>query len=287
VTRARSLIRAARGARARRGLVAAVAALAALAWVAPAPASPAGKPEITAAGIDATDRFVVSWRLEPGTTFDFLQFSTVAISNPFVPGSFAGMNVVASACVAPGDGCTAPPTLSVFRSADRVARDRRYFVKVNARRDGRGPLSSDVWVIDQAKPLLPGGGRPTDTPTNTPVLGKPYVPPARNTIPPPRLRLDSPPKKIADVLRRGVRAHVTCPLIACYVVIGIKLGKFTLVFSDATARASERETFVLRPRGAGRTRLKRRTRARLELLADVIHPGGKRTRISRRFSVRR
>lgn len=271
----------------RRGVAAAAAASAALAVAAPAPAVAAGEPQIIGAGIDATDRFVVSWRLEPGTTFDFLEFSSVAISNPFIPGSFAGKNVIVSACVAPADGCTAPPTLSVFRSPDRVARDRRYFVKVNARQGGRGPRSSDVWVIDQAKPLMPGGGRPTETPTNTPVLGKPYVPPARGTIPTPRLRLDSPPKTIAAVLRDGVRAHVTCPAIACYVVIGVKLGTFTLVFSDATARASQRETFVLRPRPAGAARLERRTKARLEVLADVLHPGGKRTQISRRFTVRR
>jgi hypothetical protein len=255
--------------------------------VAPAPASAAGRPQIIAAGIDATDRFVVSWRLEPGTTFDFLQFSSVAISNPFLPGSFAGKNIIASACVAPADGCLAPPGLSAYRAPDRVARDRRYFVKVNARRDGHGPLSSDVWVIDQSKPLLPGGGRPTAAPTNTPVLGQPYVPPARRSIPPPRLRLEKPPKTIAAVLRDGVRAHVTCPVIACYVVIGVKLGKFTLVFSDATARPNQRESFVLRPLRAGRTRLKRRTRARLEVLADIAQPGGKRTRISRHFTVRR
>lgn len=247
----------------------------------------AGKPQIIAAGIDATDRFVVSWRLEPGTTFDFLEFSSVAISNPFIPGSFAGKNIIASACAAPAEGCTAPPELSVYRSPDRVSRDRRYFVKINARMAGRGPLSSDVWVIDQAKPLLPGGGSPSPTPTNTPVLGQPYVPPARRTIPPPRLSLEKPPKTIAAVLRDGVRAHVTCRAIACYIVIGVKLGRFTLVFSDATARPNQRESFVLRPLPAGRARLKRRTRARLDILADIMQPGGKRTRISRRLTVRR
>jgi hypothetical protein len=286
VNRARSVIRSP-ATRPRRGLIAAAAAIAVLVCGAPAPAFAAGEPQIVAAGIDATDRFVVSWRLEPGTTFDFLEFSSVAISNPFVPGSFAGKNVVASACVAPADGCAAPPTLTAYRDAERVARDRRYYVKVNARRGGRGPRSSDVWVIDQSKPLLPGGGRPTATATNTPVLGMPYVPPARRTIPPPRVTLERPPKTIAAVLRDGVRAHVTCPSFICYVVIGLKLGKATLVFTDTTARPNRRATFVLRPRPAGRSRLRRRTKARLEVLADIMQPGGKRTQISRRFRVKR
>ena len=239
------------------------------------------------AGIDATDRFVVSWRLEPETAFDFLEFSSVAISSPFLPGSFAGRNVVASACAAPARGCTADPSVATFRAPEPVSRDRRYFVKVNARRPGRGPLSSGVWVIDPAKPQLTGGGRPPVAPTNTPVNGEPYVPPARRRIPAPRLTLVKPPRTIAGLLRDGVRAHVNCPEFVCYVVIALKLGKATLVFSDATARAGERRTFVLRPRPAGRPRLKRRSRARLEVLADVLHPGDKRTQVFRRFSVRR
>jgi hypothetical protein len=278
----------ARRARVRRGFAAvALASIAALACLAPAQGLAAGEPKIVAAGIDATDRFVVSWTLEPGTTFDFLEFSSVAISNPFIPGSFAGKNVVASACVAPADGCAAPPSLPAFRSTDRISRDRRYFVKVNSRKSGRGPLSSDVWVIDPEKPLLPGGGRPTPEATNTPALGMPYTPPARKTIPPPRLALRSPPKKIAAVLRDGVRADITCPAFSCYAIIALQLGKTTLVFSDVTARPNTPEAFVLRPVPAKRAQLKRRTRARLTVSIDVIYPGGKRTQIARSFRVRR
>jgi hypothetical protein len=67
----------------------------------------------------------------------------------------------------------------------------------------------------------------------------------------------------------------------------MKLGDATLVFSDATARAGALQTFVLRPRPAGRKRLNRRTRARLAIVADVMHPGGKRTQLSRSFRVRK
>lgn len=272
----------------RRSRVAAVAAsLAALACAPSAPAVAAGEPQILAAGIDATDRFVISWRLEPDTTFDFLQFASVAISNPFTPGTFAGKNIIASICALPAQDCAAPPSLNAYRSPEPVSRDRRYFVKVNARKGARGPLSSQVWVIDKEKPLLPGGGRPAATPTNQSSLGQPYTPPANRTIPTPRLVLEKAPKTIAAVLRDGVRASVSCPAFSCYAVIGLQLGRTTLVFSDVTARPGERKTFVLRPVPARRAALQRRTRARLEVRAELHYPGGKQTTLTRRFTVRR
>lgn len=272
----------------RRRLAGAAAAAAALACAAPGPAFAAGEPQIVAAGIDPTDRFVVSWRLEPDTTFGFLEFSSVPILSPFIPGSFAGRNVVASVCAPPpAQSCPAPPSLAAFRAPDPVSRDRRYFVRVNARKAGRGLLSSGIWVIDPAKPQLTGGGSPAAAPTNAPALGLPYVPPGRQTIPVPRLTLLKPPRTIAAVLRDGVRAQVICPAVVCYVVVALKLDKTTLVFTDATARADARQRVVLRPRPAGRARLRRRTRARLEVVAEVRQPGAKRTQISRRLRVRR
>lgn len=285
MTRAPAPFRAAQP-RVSRGRATVVAALAALACATPAPAV-AAEPQILAAGIDATDRFVATWRLEPGTTFDFLEFSSVAISNPFTPGTFAGKNILASICALPTQDCTAPPSLTAYRSPDPVSRDRRYFVKVNSRKGGRGPLSSQIWVIDKEKPLLPGGGRPAATATNTPSLGQPYKAPANRTIPTPRLVLESAPKKIASVLRYGVRASVSCPAFSCYAVIGLLLGKTTLVFSDVTARPGEKETFVLRPVPKRRTALQRRTRARLVVSAELYYPGGKRVLLTRRFTVRR
>jgi len=265
----------------------ALALLAMAAFAAPGPAAAAGEPQIIAAGIDATDRFVVSWQLAPETTFDFLEFSTVSMSNPFIPGSFAGKNVVASACVAPAEGCLAPPLLTAFRSSDPVSRDRRYFVKVNARQAGRGPLSSAIWVIDEGKPTVPGGGRPADVATNKPVLGMPYKAPARRTIVAPKLDVPSPPRTIAAVLRDGVQARVSCPRFVCYAAVGLLLGKTTLVFSDTTVRAGGVGAFVLRPRPKQRRLLQRRRRARLTVFADILQPGDKRTQLSRRFTVRR
>ena len=266
---------------------AAIALAAALACAAPAPASAAGEPVILAAGIDATDRFIVSWRLEPGTTFDFLEFSSVAITDPFSPGSFAGRNVIASVCAAPAKGCAAPPSLTAYRAPEPVSRDRRYFVRVNARLNGRALRSSEIWVIDATKPLLPGGGRPAATATNKPELGAPYKAPARNTIPAPRITLRSPPKTIADLIRNGVRVHVDCPVYVCYAIVGLQLGRTTLVFSDTTVRPGTRQTFRLRPRPAQQARLRRRTRARIVVSADISQPGGKRTQLSRSFRVRR
>jgi hypothetical protein len=270
-------------------LALAAAVVAVLACAATGPAVAAGEPQIVAAGIDPTDRFVVTWRLEPDTTFGFLEFSSVPILSPFVPGSFAGRNVVGSVCAPPpAQSCPAPLSLSAFRAPDPVSRDRRYFVRVNARKAGRTrPLSSGIWVIDESKPQLTGGGRPAAAPTNTAVLGLPYVPPGRQTIPAPRLTLLKPPRTIAAVLRNGVGAQVRCPAVVCYVVVALKLGKTTLVFTDATARADARQRVVLRPRPAGRARLMRRTRARLDVVAEVRQPGGKRTQISRSLRVRR
>jgi hypothetical protein len=286
MTRTPSSARGRRG-RCSRGAAAVLALLAALACAAPAAAVAAGEPQIVTTGIDATDRFVVTWRLEPETTFEFLEFSSVAISNPFVPGSFAGRNVIASLCAIPKDGCAAPPTITAYRFPDRVARDRRYYVRVNARRGSRAPLSSQTWVIDPTKPLLPGGGRPPADPTNNPAVGEPYKPPAPGSIPAPRLTLQSPPKTIARLIRDGVRAHIDCPAFVCYAIVALQLGTQVLVFSDTTARPGVRETFVLRPRPARRALLRRRKRARVTVTADVSQPGGKRTLRARRFTVRR
>jgi len=277
-----------RGARRHCGrTAAAVASLATLACAVPAPALAVGEPQILAVGIDTSDHFVVTWRLEPNTTFDFLEFASVAIANPFTPGTFAGRNIVASICALPTQGCAAPPSLTAYRSPEAVSRDRRYFVKVNSRLGDRGALSSQVWVIDKEKPLLPGGGRPAATATNKPSLGQPYTPPASRSIPTPRLVLQTRPKKIATVLRQGVRAQVTCPAYSCYAVIGLLVSKTTLVFSDVTARPGERETFILRPRPARRAALRRRTRARLVVSAELHYPGGKRVLLTRSFTVRR
>lgn len=253
----------------------------------PAFASDVGVPQISAAGIDATDRFVVTWVLAPGTTFKSLEFATVQIANPLLPSSFAGANVVDSACAAPPSSCAATAGLTAYRSTDRVARDRRYFVRIDARGERNHTRISPIWVIDASKPLLPGGGRPTDTPTNTPVLGRPYFAPRREDIPLPKLDLPARPKTISGVLRYGVHARVFCDGEPCYALVSLELDKLPLVFSDATVAPGGHVTFALRPRPVRRGRLRRRTIARLRVRAEITQPGGKRTILVRSLTVRR
>jgi hypothetical protein len=253
----------------------------------PTGAVAAGEPTITAAGIDATDHFVATWRLAPNTRFDTIEFSSTPIPSPLLPGAFAGKNVIASECAPPPKTCAAPPTLAAYRSSDRIARDRRYFVKVSALNSRGRPRTSAVWVIDERKPVLPGGGRPPSAATNSPVIGLPYVAPARSTIARPTLALVSRPKLIAGVVRFGVRARVRCPGTVCYALVGLELGRRTLVFSDATIKPDGSETFVLRPVPKRRAVLRRRTRATLRIRAEITQPGGKHTTLVRSVSVRR
>jgi hypothetical protein len=119
------------------------------------------------------------------------------------------------------------------------------------------------------------------------VLGQPYVPPARRTIPAPKLELVDPPKSIAGVLRYGVRAQVSCPRFVCYAVVALALGRSTLVFSDTTVAPDKVGAFVFRPRPNRRGLLTRHTRALLRVTADILSPGDKRTQIARSFRVRR
>lgn len=254
---------------------------------APALAADAGVPQILGAGIDATDRFVATWVLAPGTTFKSLELSTVPIANPLLASSFAGSNLIDAICAGPPKTCAADPRLTVYRSTDRVARDRRYYVKVNARYRGHPTRTSPMWVIDTRKRLRPGGGRPSDAPTNIPVLGQPYIVPAARTIPRPRIVVPVPPLTIAGVLRYGIRARVLCTGEPCYALVSLELGRVPLVFSDTTVAPGGQATFTLRPRPVRRARLARRKRARLRVRAEITQPGAKRTVLVRDVTVRR
>jgi hypothetical protein len=254
----------------------------------PSAAGAAGEPQISGGAIDASDRFVATWVLAPETSFQSLEFSSTPIPNPMLPASFAGRNLVDSFCAPPpAASCSAPPTLTVYRATDRVARDRRYYFKVNARDSKGRTRTSPVWVLDPGKPLRPGGGKPSEVPTNTPVLAQPYIAPRRRTIPMPRLILPAPPQTITGVLRYGVRARVICPKVACYALVGMSLGKTALVFSDTTIRPGGRDTFALRPRPSRRARLARRKRAKLTIRAEIIQPGGKTTSLAKSVRIRR
>ena len=250
-------------------------------------ASAAGEPQISGGAIDASDRLVATWVLAPETSFQSLEFSSTPIPNPLLPASFAGRNVIDSVCAPPPASCAGTATMTVYRSTDRVARDRRYYFKVNAR-DAKGRTrTSPVWVLDPRKPLRTGGGKPSDVPTNTPVLAQPYIAPRRRTIPTPRLIVPAPPQTIGGVLRYGVRARVLCPKVACYALVGLSLGKTALVFSDTTIRPSGRATFALRPRPSRRARLAPRRRAKLTIRAEIVQPGGKTTSLTKSIRVRR
>ena len=264
-----------------------IAALAACAT--PASAGAAGEPQITAAGIDASDRPVATWTLAPGTTFDSIHFSASSILEPLLDfedfadlDSFAGFE-----CTPPPSSCKGTATQTSYRESLRVSRDRRYHVIVNARA-GDKTLTSAMWVIDEAKPLIPGEGKPSDTPTNTPVLGRPYVAPAPGTVPAPRFSLLSPlPKTIEGFVRRGIRGRLTCPVVECYAFVALEFGKAAPVLQSGTARPGGRRTFVLRPSRALRAKLRGRSRVRLKLSVAISQPSNKQTEIARNVNLRR
>ena len=262
-----------------------IAALAACA--APASAG-AAEPQITAAGIDASDRLVATWTLAPGTRFESIEFATGSILDDVQP-SFAdvGTGVGFGCSPPPARDCTAKPDQTTYREPKRVARDRRYFVVVVASRSDGTELLSQIWVIDDRKPLIADFGRePPSKPSNSPVLGRPLVEPAVSEIPAPKLVVRAP-KTIAGLLRRGVRVQLTCPAHECYADVGLLRGDDDLAYVDRTLRPGERRTFVLRAPRLQHAALRRRARTRLRVQVDIYHPGRRTRQILRNVSVRR
>ena len=255
----------------------------------PSLAAAAGEPQITSAGIDAQDRLYATWTLAPGTTFEGISFSASSILHPLFDyeyfadiESFAGLE-----CTPPPKDCGGTPAQTSYRESVAVSRDRRYFVIVKAKA-GDATRTSAMWVIDEAKPLIPGAGEPADPPTNSPVLGRPLVEPPRETIPDPTLSLPAPrPVTIAGYLRRGIRVRVTCPRFECYAFAVLDHGGDSLAIAAATARPGGRRTLVLRPTRAQRAKLRRRTQVRLDLSVLISQPARKETRITRSIRLRR
>jgi len=204
-----------------------------------------------------------------------------------LPAYFAGENFVMFDCASPSRDCGLRPTATSYRSSERVARDRRYFVNVNAIDRQHRSRTSSIWVVDDAKPIIPGRPRPPATATNMPALGHLFTPPAAAMIPAPVLALLAAPKTIGGVLRRGIRARVSCPGAECFSEIELELGTTPLEAAEASIGPDGRKTFVLRPRGNRRALLERRTTARLQIHALVLQPSGKRTRLVRSVNVRR
>jgi hypothetical protein len=253
----------------------------------PAPAAAAGEPQITVAGIDSTDRFAIAWQLAPNTKFDDVYIATTSIPDPLLPEVFAGETFVDFECARPAKDCRLPATATSWRSTRRGSRDRRYYVKVNAI-DAKGESrTSPIWVIDDAKPIIPGRPKASQTATNMPALGHLFSPPPAVSIPTTTLALLSPPKTIDGVLRSGIRARLSCPVAECFGQFELKLGSRQLTLVEASIRPDGSRSVVLRPRGNRRRELRKRSAARLYVRTLVLQPGGKRTRLTRSLSVKR
>jgi hypothetical protein len=270
----------------RAGVAALMAAMLAALSV-PGLAAGASEPQITSAGIDANDRLFATWQLAPGTTFDTVEFASSSIVEPLVPGAFLDVdNFAGLECVPPPRSCDGNTAQTSYRESLRVSRDRRYFVVVNARA-GRRLVNSAIWVIDDAKPLLPGEGEPSEEPVNAPVFGHPLFVPPPETIPAPLFSVLTPPKRIGGLVQRGIRVRLTCPAFECYADLELRLGKTKLASADPSVRPGGRQTLRLRPSRSARARLRARSRVRVRISADVIQPGGKRTRIAHNVLLRR
>ncbi|MEA2221092.1 MAG: hypothetical protein QOJ35_3718 [Solirubrobacteraceae bacterium] len=274
--------------RGRRGALA-LAVLAATV-AAPASALAADPPTILTAGVNAADNLYATWSVAPGTSFDFVTFSTVPDPDPslpsfFAPGNFAGFCDSANASTT----CTSTSYVAGYP----VGRDRRYFVKVSAKvGDTTTYLSSPIWVIDDAKPQIPGSAPDgASPPTNTPVAGHQL---AGGTAPPPpppaapraALKLLTPPSTIATLLRKGVRVNVGCT-VTCGTFGRLTLGSRTLGSKTLDITGAGTGTLTVKLSAAGRRRLRGRSRARIKLTSAVSPFGGTTVKLTRSFTVHR
>jgi hypothetical protein len=260
--------------------------VAAAALTSPAAALAAEPPTILTAGIDAEDRLYVTWSLAPGTAYDHAEFATVPTADGdlaefFVDGNFADYNCARTRC-----GGT--PASTSYTGGYAVARDRRYFVKVVAKGGGAFATSA-VWVIDDAKPVIPGDAPLVDEPSNMPVAGHPFD--GASLLPAglastASLTVATPPKRVHALLVAGVRVRVTCSA-TCGFTGELSAGG-TIVGLVATGWATGgTRTVVVKPSGDERALLRRRPRTRFTLKSTVAPLEGKRRRQTRYFSVTR
>jgi hypothetical protein len=278
----------------RRRLLCAIALAIAATAFGPAPALAADPPTILTAGIDATDHLFVTWSLGAGTNYASATFATGPWPDPDLPPSFTPINAITTDCVPPpgvDDGpCKALPTATSFTAPESTSRDRRYFVKVIAEQGTEGrELASAVWVIDGAKPLVPYVAQAGPTPpSNKPATGGLLASTAFPKVPVPSLKVLALPRTIGTLLTAGVRIRVSCAAFDCALEEGsLTLGAQQLASESEFADAGRPRTFVLKPKGAARNRLKGRSRARVHILAVVRTVDGKARQISRSFTVRR
>ena len=279
----------------RRRLRWAVALVAAATALSSGAALAADAPTILTAGIDAGDHLYVTWSLAAGTTYTSAGFASGPWPEPGLPFSFfAGNGAGDSDCAAPPgitDGpCEGTPTSTSFTSPRRTVRDRRYFVKVAAEPTAGPPhVTSAVWVIDEAKPLIPGFVPANDgAPTNRPATAHSIEGTPLPAVPVPTISLPALPRTIRAVLASGIRLRVRCANFACALEEGtLSLNGKQLASETDFVSADRTRTFIFRPSGAARTPLKRRSRAILRIRALVRTADGKAKRLSRSFAVRR
>jgi hypothetical protein len=259
------------------------------------PALAADPPTILTAGIDAADHLYVTWSLAPGTTYTSAGFASGPWPEPGLPFSFFAGNAAGDSDCSPPPGitdgpCRATPTSTSFTSPQRTARDRRYFVKVAAEPTAGPPhVTSAVWVVDEAKPLMPGFVPANDgPPSNRPATGRSIEGRPLPAVPVPTISLPALPRTIRGVLAAGVRLRVRCATFQCALEEGtLSLNGRELASQTDYVSADRARTFVFKPSGAARTRLKGRSRAGLRIRALVRTVDGKPTRLSRTFTVRR
>lgn len=274
--------------RRRRRRVAVALAVATAALAAPAGALAADPPTLLTAGIDAEDQLYSTWALAPGTTFDFVTYATVPDPDPTLPDFFATNNF-AGFCSAKSLSatCTTSSHVAQFPSP----RDRRYYVKVSAAVDGTTDyVTSAIWVIDSAKPQIPGDA-PLGTipPTNQPVVGHPLggaAPPPPPAAPAATIKLLTTPKTIGSLLTRGVRLQVACT-VTCSPFGRLTLGTPTLGTKTISMAGGGLRVLTIKPSAAGRKRLRGRSSARVKVAVAVSPTGGATKRYSKSFTVRR
>ncbi len=214
--------------------------------------------------------------------FRHVEFATVPTPDPELPSFFPDGHF------ADYDSCDAAACAgkTSYRGEYPLARDRRYFVKVAANA-GEERLTSGVWVIDDAKPLIPGNAPIGSGEVNRPVAGRPFEGLVLPTVVPtgsasvPRV-----PRTIRAVLVAGVRVRVTCSL-PCGVEMALTLNGRRLARRDTGYALPGTRTLVFRPTGAGRALLRRRSRARLRVGGFVSLLDGSRKPFSKSFTVRR
>jgi len=253
------------------------------ATLAAAPAAiAADQPTILTAGIDADDRLHATWSLGAGTTYERTAFSTSPAVNPFLAGFFLAEDFADFDC-AGEKGCTGLASGTSYTGSYPVARDRRYFVTVTAGAEKDRQLTSAMWVIDEAKPLITGdapGGDP-HRPTRSPAGGRLLsgAPDSSLTV----LRL---PRRAAGVMRAGVRVRVRCST-SCDVDLRLSLGKRTLVRRTGRLPAGASRLLPFAPGRALWPTLQARPRQRLRIAGTVTPLGGLTEKVSRTFTVRR